>query len=351
MNKKNTGQKIGYISLASVFSAIVVVFVHTNTISGFYTSDVKSSLFLSGTFLNALYSFAVPIFFMISGVTLMNYPERYDTRTFFRKRLLRTFIPFLFWSIFGLVFRVYYLHNFSFEKCNFGCLLNELLDGKIIEMYWFFIPLFMIYLVMPLLAAIPKNKRKKLFSYAVFMMFILNSVTVFILTLFNKNLPNINNYRFLFTGSGYLIFPLLGYLVHNFKIKKNFRILIYIFGLLMLILRIFGTWFISNETGVLDYTFDGYLGVPCIIYSAAVFVFFRYAGDFIMKSKIVSKVVKWLNNETLGIYLIHHYIMVVLIHEISWITGKTLAFRLLMPLLIVPLSALITKFIKNVKIV
>lgn len=36
---------------------------------------------------------AAPVFFMISGATLIDYPERYDIKTFFKKRLLKPLYP------------------------------------------------------------------------------------------------------------------------------------------------------------------------------------------------------------------------------------------------------------------
>ena len=36
---------------------------------------------------------------MITGTTLMQYRERYDTKTFFKKRFSKVLVPFLFWAI------------------------------------------------------------------------------------------------------------------------------------------------------------------------------------------------------------------------------------------------------------
>lgn len=50
---------------------------------------------------------AVPIFFMLTGATLMNYRSKYDTKTFFGHRIKRTVIPFLFFSVFMYILYVY----------------------------------------------------------------------------------------------------------------------------------------------------------------------------------------------------------------------------------------------------
>lgn len=55
--------------------------------------------------INVLFYNAVPLFFMLSGATLIGYHKKYDTRTFLRKRIKRTLIPFLAMScIFSALF-------------------------------------------------------------------------------------------------------------------------------------------------------------------------------------------------------------------------------------------------------
>ena len=49
---------------------------------------------------------AVPVFFMITGATLMDCRKRYSTAVFLKKRFTRTVIPYLGWVLFELVFCV-----------------------------------------------------------------------------------------------------------------------------------------------------------------------------------------------------------------------------------------------------
>lgn len=59
-------------------------------------------------FIEALFYFAVPVFFMLTGATLINYRKRYGTGTFFKKRLLKTLVPFIIWSIIGICWSIFY---------------------------------------------------------------------------------------------------------------------------------------------------------------------------------------------------------------------------------------------------
>lgn len=52
---------------------------------------------------------------MLSGATLMVYRTRYSTATFFRKRLIKVVIPWIFWSLVILGWKVY-THRYVIKK-------------------------------------------------------------------------------------------------------------------------------------------------------------------------------------------------------------------------------------------
>lgn len=66
-------KRIEYISLASVLSAIAVVFLHANvTIADFNYSPY----WFVANIIHSTFIFAVPIFFMISGAMLLDFREK-----------------------------------------------------------------------------------------------------------------------------------------------------------------------------------------------------------------------------------------------------------------------------------
>lgn len=112
MNKKN------YITLLKVLSAISVVYLHAN--GCFWTFSSEKRYWATANVIESFFYFAVPVFFMITGATLIDYRDRYDTKTFFKKRFQKTAIPFLLWSVFGLGFRACFLNNFSLDEKSWG---------------------------------------------------------------------------------------------------------------------------------------------------------------------------------------------------------------------------------------
>ena len=90
-----------YYDLLNVISCFGVVCLHSN---GYFHSFVKDLWWWLGVLIEVLFYFAVPVFFMLSGATLMTYRERYSTAQFIKKRFLKVVIPYFFWGVFSLVY-------------------------------------------------------------------------------------------------------------------------------------------------------------------------------------------------------------------------------------------------------
>lgn len=88
-------KRVIYIDVLNIVACICVVAMHCNGIVHTFSYDRawKTSLIVE----TAAY-WAVPIFFMITGATLLDYTKKYSTRVYMKKRVLKTFVPFLIWS-------------------------------------------------------------------------------------------------------------------------------------------------------------------------------------------------------------------------------------------------------------
>ena len=85
MTKRQTRAKkpqhFNYITFVNVIAALAVLLIHLNS---WYAFSYGPRWAVA----NALHSIlmcAVPLFFMISGATLIDYRKRYDTKTYFKK--------------------------------------------------------------------------------------------------------------------------------------------------------------------------------------------------------------------------------------------------------------------------
>lgn len=95
---------------------------------------------------------------MISGATLVDYNKRYSTKIFFMKRINKTLIPFIFWSIFGL-FYMLCTERMSLVAIRKRDIINAFINTEIIDSYWYFIPQFAIHLIIPFISAVAEEKR------------------------------------------------------------------------------------------------------------------------------------------------------------------------------------------------
>lgn len=98
--------RIIYFDILNVISCMAVVCLHAN---GFVHTFIKDDWWWLRVLVEVVCYFAVPVFFMLTGATLLNYRKRYSTKTFYKKRLLRTFAPFVFWSI--VFYSLYWLSD------------------------------------------------------------------------------------------------------------------------------------------------------------------------------------------------------------------------------------------------
>lgn len=73
-----------FITLESVIAAYSVITLHTN---GVFWNFSYEHYWLTANIIECIFYFAVPIFFMITGATLLDYYERYSTREFLIKRV------------------------------------------------------------------------------------------------------------------------------------------------------------------------------------------------------------------------------------------------------------------------
>lgn len=255
-----------YLSFLSVLSSMAVVMLHTNSIFWIFS---RSRWWLTANMIESVMYFAVPVFFMISGCTLMDYRSRYSTSVFLKKRVQRTVVPFLFWSILAEIF-----HSLLISPPDgLRTALENILNCRTNGFFWFFPALFSIYLAIPVVSAVPEEKRRHVYGYGILAAFVLQSLIPFIGSVFN--LPTMSSLSIPAVAS-YLIYPLIGYWIDRYPLSKRWRIVIYIAGLLGLLLHMVGTGVLSWKAGHMDKLFKGYLAPPAMLYSVAIFVAFRY---------------------------------------------------------------------------
>ena len=337
MNK--LAEKKLYISVLNVVSCWSVVALHTN---GVFWNRPHGRLWITSNFIETFLYFAVPIFFMICGANLIDYRNRYSTKEFLKKRFSRTLFPFVIWSIVaGIYISLIYNQQFDFDIRH---VIGNIVNTKYFSIYWFFPPLFAIYLSLPLISAV--QDKIKIYTYVS----VVGIIFIGILPL-TFNLLQIGSWSVTPpVMSGYMIYVLLGYVLDKVYISKDKRVIIYLFGLFGWVLHFGGTLLMSQGLDTINRTFKGYQNVPCIIQSISIFVFFKYINyerlfrkSFFRFTGIVGKIAQL----TFGIYLLH-YFFVMGLPKLLKLETSSLSWRLGGATFIFIVCAIITLVIKKV---
>ena len=94
MKKVNSkeNKRILYFDILNIIACLSVVYLHCNGIVHEFTN---TNAWKGALIIEVLCYFAVPIFLMLSGANLLNYKSKYDTNTFFKKRLMKVLVTIL----------------------------------------------------------------------------------------------------------------------------------------------------------------------------------------------------------------------------------------------------------------
>lgn len=291
--------RIRWISMAQVSACFAVVMLHCN---GVFWQFPTGRLWYTSNFIECFFYWAVPVFFMISGATLLDYQDRYSTSTFLKKRLLRIAVPFVAWSCIGIIYSV---HFEGLEISGWKEILDGVVNTKFVSVYWYFIPLIGVYLCMPFAAAIAKENKVKVYFYSLIVGFLFTSV----IPTFCKVMSIPFNAAIIPTAfNGYIWYTFVGYLIQNFQIPYKFRKILYVLGIVGFAVQFFGTDVLSQRIGSIDSTFKGYLNFPAVLQSIAVMVLFRYL-PYDKLNKNVIHLIDEVSKRTFGVYLMHIYLV------------------------------------------
>lgn len=341
MNANSESRKeIYYISVLSVISAIAVIFNHSSLVR--FNTAFSSNYWFISNFIMSITMFAVPVFYMISGATLINYNERYDTKTYFLKRIKRVVIPYIFWIIVYTLFFIYFLKAplddniiiFVYNNCICGSL------------YWFFIPLFAIYIIIPLLSHVLKEKQIPLFKFYSILIFAYALYSCIIIV-FDLNMPIPD--EFMFT-SIFFIYPLLGHILNETDLSKKYRFIFYALGIAGFLCIFLPKQILHDTTGQVTNLYTSYLYPTTILLSIAVWIFIKQLFTVRFTKKPLEKVVHFMKPYIFGLYLIHFYIIELLTHYLK-LNNTQFLFSVGMPFIVIPLAITILYIMKRIPIV
>jgi len=281
----------------------LVIIVHCSGFPYEFLNAQTTSLDILGWFSTDFYAtiglLGVPLFVMLTGALLLN-PNREDEplKVFYKKRLDRIGLPFVFWTI------IYFIWSFTVvgEPLTLHNIGQGLINGSFSHL-WYLYLLMGLYAVTPVLRVLVKHLERKLFTYILIIWFVGTLTTPFIHTFTTFDY---NPYPFVFLDwVGYF---LIGTYILYSNIRRSRAALLVILGVIG---SAGGEWVLTAILGK-TYTgyFHSYMNATIIIASVSLF-YLLISFDFnrIGNYSKTSRIIHWVSQNTFPIYLIHMIVL------------------------------------------
>lgn len=340
MGKIQQKKRLLYIDILNILACLCVIFMHCNGIAHQYSD---TAAWRQSMVIETIAYWAVPVYFMISGATLLDYRDKYLTRVFFKKRFLKTGIPFAAWTLISLAYKIQF-QQMEFEP-GLSSIVSLFTNTTAENVYWFFIPLFMVYLSMPVLSLLKDYKH--ILLYMAGMAFLVYSVYPVCCIVFQ--IPMNGSIQIPVAG-GYILYVILGYLLATTDMTRKTRILFYILGLAGAGIRFGSTILGSSESAGLDQTFWGYMKFPAVFLAVGVFVAAKYGPwDKLENTPKILRIVTTLAGTGFGVYLMHMIVFRIL-QDATGLSMESGWWRLVMPFVIYGICVVLVLILKKIPV-
>lgn len=320
------------VDLIRFIAIFLIILVHTSGFPyRFLNAEITSmdvvNWFTTDVY-NAIAMVGVPLFIMLTGVLLLN-PNKAEEplRVFYKKRLNRIALPFVFWSLVYL-FWTWSILGKPLTLFNLG---QSALEGTYTHL-WYIYLLMGLYSITPILRVLVKHLKRDLFFYLLILWFAGTVITPMIQTF---TAFNFNPVMFVFFN--WIGYFLLGVYLLQSKIT---RLKAYSMAALGLLGAIVGDWLLTATAGE-QFTgfFHNYMSATIIIGSAAVFFLLTTVRPSQIENHAnTNRVLHWISENTLPIYLIHIIVMVAFTNKIMGVFLNSLTY---IPLVDVPIFTFI----------
>jgi surface polysaccharide O-acyltransferase-like enzyme len=301
MNSKTTNTQ--YLDTLRALATFGVIIIHVATPALKMNFGKNLEFWMSGNLIDSAVRFAVPIFLILTGATMLG--REYDTIEFYKKRFVRVFIPFMFWMVVYWVFRWSVLHSWQQPK-DFIAIIRWAADLFVAEgiskHFWYFYMILVVYLFVPFVGRTLRKLEKSTILLLIIGWVILN---YFLrgtpMNLYGWSVDTVAS-KFLgwFLHAGYLV---VGYYLVNLPpMTSKLRLLAAISFVLSIISCTSLTYIFSESAHKLDLCMYGYRTINTFIQSVALFLMIK---DYNIRNQIALRVQQEICNYSYGIYLAH----------------------------------------------
>ncbi|QIK64452.1 acyltransferase [Leucobacter viscericola] len=300
VEQRRAVSRVQYFDLLRVVAIIAVVMLHVS-ITEWHELTPDNPRWDDLAVFGSMLRYCVPVFLMISGALFLN-PERDVTwNSLFRKSIPRLLLLYAFWSLLYAVLVVYGPGG-SRDPAEF---VTRFVTGHF--HLWFLLALAGLYLVVPILRLIARDRRVAWYFVALAIPFAFVFPLLTRIPVAGELLAEVLGTIKLELVLGYSAYFLLGYLLSTCRLSRRAVIWLSIAGLAGLVATAVGTVLVSHAQEESDELFYRYLTINVAAVAVAVFVLARAWGERFTLTGRSLGVVMFLGANSLGVYLIHPF--------------------------------------------
>lgn len=289
-------------ALRTVCSAMVIaIHVIMYYINAFAVRSVPWTVLMLSKVLTQC---AVPIFFMISGATILSSTKDEPYGVFIKRRLSRVAIPFFAYSVLYYLFFVFVKKEYTLGVYEFFRLFAT---GGISGHLWYIYALIPLYFLFPVLRKFVQNiTRKQLISF-IAVIFVVSSCVPFL----NEVFSLFSNFKIGYYSYGkagvYLIYTLIGYYIHTYEVPKGKALKLRFLALTAAMLAVGGmaimTYVLSKSK--IDQTWIDITWPFVVVYSSAVMLMVKNHYETRNVKEKKAQVISRLGILSFSAYLVH----------------------------------------------
>lgn len=316
-----------------ILACLFVVCCHMSSVE-LKEVSVFSESYISSHIFNAIGHIGSIIFLFLGGALLLADEYEFKAKKFYLNNFLKLFVAYQVWVIIYNIMGV--IERGNYELIYWKDVIINSIAGKVCYHFWYLPVLLGIYLILPMLRSICKDK-KCVVAYFIVLFVIVQIVfkTVLLFDFPHKYLLDylfhripyvlINHYVGYFVLGYYL-----NYLIKEGKIKYQALIGVIMFAL-GLVIGLMADIFLSYQKGVTVASFNDLFTLSSFM--SAVGIFFLINARRITLSQKWQSIIMELSNLTFGIYVIHPIFMEKLLP--LWNKWSVLPRAILIPILVI----------------
>ena len=307
-------KRIFYYDVLRAIAIIGIVFCHASV--SFILTGVDNPTFPISAFFDCFRDFSIPIFVMLSGALLINRKD--SLGDFFKKRLSRLFIPFVFWVIvYSIYSAVYIKHSFDISSA-----LDIFLGapGTLGVAFWFIWMIVIVYCEIFLINRIIIYGSGKRENFEKEFITLLTVFSVIYIVLSNFGILGNYSSKLLYFMS-FIAYVIIGYFISHYdlvgsRVSANKMIIV----TLLISCALYGYYIfgfvVPKSIQANHFVYKGYFNLLILALSVNIFCLFKYLSKtkylMYIEDKTLGKVFITISKYSFGLYLCHYMILIIL---------------------------------------